>query len=44
MYGLKSSDNNGYRLQLLNDLSGSKVMYVGSVRNGDIADNFNEGQ
>jgi len=43
-YGLKSSDNNGYRLQLLNDLSGSKVVYVGSVRNGDMADNFNEGQ
>ncbi len=43
-YGIKSSDNNGYRLQLLNDLSGSKVVYVGSVRNGDMADNFNEGQ
>jgi len=43
-YGTKSSDNNGYRLQLLNDLSGSKVVYVGSVRNGDMADNFNEGQ
>lgn len=43
-YGFQSSDNNGYRLQLLSDLSGSKVVYVGSVRNGDMADNFNEGQ
>ena len=43
-YGLKSTDNNGYRLQLLNNLLGRKVIYVGSVRNGDMQDNFNEGQ
>jgi len=43
-YGFKSSHGNGYRLQLLNDLSGSKEVYVGSGRNGDMADNFNEGQ
>lgn len=43
-YGFKSTDNNGYRLQLLNDLEGSKVVNVGSVRNGDMANNFDEGQ
>lgn len=43
-YGYLSSDGNGYRLGLQNDLSGSTLQYIGSVRAGSMADNFNEGQ
>jgi lysophospholipase L1-like esterase len=42
-FGYQSSDGNGYRLQLQSDLSGSNLQYVGSVRAGTMADNFNEG-
>ena len=42
-YGYLSSDGNGYRLELQNDLSGSDLQYVGSVRSGNMTDNFNEG-
>ncbi|KIN03426.1 carbohydrate esterase family 3 protein, partial [Oidiodendron maius Zn] len=42
-FGYLSSDGNGYRLQLQNDLSGSDLQYVGSLRAGTMADNFNEG-
>lgn len=42
-YGTGSTDGNGYRLNLLKLLSGSKVEYIGSVRNGEMADNYNEG-
>ena len=43
-YGYLSSDGNGYRLPLENDLAGSKLQYIGSVRSGNMADNYNEGQ
>jgi len=43
-YGYLSSDGNGYRLALENDLSGSKLQYIGSVRSGNMADSYNEGQ
>ena len=42
-YGTQSVDGNGYRLNLLKHLSGTKVEYIGSVRNGEMADNYNEG-
>lgn len=42
-FGFKSSDGNGYRLRLEQDLSGSNLLYVGSVQSGNMADNFNEG-
>ena len=38
-----SSDGNGYRLELQNDLTGSDLQYIGSVRSGNMTDNFNEG-
>ncbi|KAL9635740.1 MAG: hypothetical protein Q9204_002513 [Flavoplaca sp. TL-2023a] len=46
-YGYQPADdgnqNNGYRLQLLKDLSGSNVKFVGSVRSGTMSDSRNEG-
>lgn len=46
-YGYQSRDDgnggNGYRLQLQNDLSGSKQLFVGSVRSGNMANSANEG-
>ncbi|TGO16252.1 hypothetical protein BTUL_0030g00370 [Botrytis tulipae] len=44
-YGYLSSDGNGYRLGLRNLLTsaGNTVQYVGSVRAGNMSDNFNEG-
>lgn len=42
-WGTYSTDGNGYRLDLQNDLSGSNLLYVGSQQGGSMADNFNEG-
>ncbi|THV52258.1 hypothetical protein BGAL_0084g00180 [Botrytis galanthina] len=44
-YGFLSSDGNGFRLGLRNLLTsaGNTVQYVGSVRAGNMSDNFNEG-
>ncbi|MCJ1470335.1 hypothetical protein MMC07_008980 [Pseudocyphellaria aurata] len=42
-YGVGSSDGNGYRLALAENLSGTKLKYVGSVRSGNMDDNRNEG-
>lgn len=44
-FGYLSTDGNGYRLGLLDQLisAGNTVQYVGSVRVGNMSDNFNEG-
>ncbi|KAF7870281.1 hypothetical protein EAF04_004028 [Stromatinia cepivora] len=44
-FGYLSADGNGYRLGLLDLLTsaGNSVQYVGSVRAGNMSDNFNEG-
>jgi lysophospholipase L1-like esterase len=42
-YGYLSSDGNGYRNDLLECLSGNPVQYIGSVRSGNMTDNYNEG-
>ncbi|CAD6444587.1 f44d8cf0-313f-4415-b3f5-339262376cd2 [Sclerotinia trifoliorum] len=44
-FGYLSTDGNGYRLGLLDLLTsaGNTVQYVGSVRAGNMSDNFNEG-
>lgn len=42
-YGIDSSDGNGYRLPLANNLSGAKLKFIGSVQSGDMDDNYNEG-
>ena len=42
-HGFQSSDNNGYRLQLSNDLSGSNIKFIGSNPSGTMPDNYNEG-
>ncbi|KAL8989587.1 MAG: hypothetical protein Q9169_008329 [Polycauliona sp. 2 TL-2023] len=46
-YGYQANDdgnqNNGYRLQLSDNLSGSNVTFAGSVRSGSMEDNHNEG-
>jgi lysophospholipase L1-like esterase len=42
-YGFRSSDGNGYRLDLENLLSGNPVDFIGSLTNGNMADNHNEG-
>ncbi|KAL8797126.1 MAG: hypothetical protein Q9195_000593 [Heterodermia aff. obscurata] len=39
--GFKSSDGNGYRLRLQENLAGSKLRFVGGLSNGTMADNFN---
>ena len=41
--GYKSSKGDGYRIQLQNHLSGSRLQYVGSVQSGSMANNDNEG-
>ena len=41
--GFASSDGNGYRIGLQEDLSGSKVLYVGDKRAGTMANNDNAG-
>jgi lysophospholipase L1-like esterase len=42
-FGYLSTDGNGYRQDLVNMLAGTPVQYIGSVRSGDMADNYNEG-
>ncbi|KAK4896112.1 hypothetical protein LTR27_005969 [Elasticomyces elasticus] len=44
-FGFQSTDKNGYRLALYNDLqeSGRDVDFIGSVNSGTMADNANEG-
>ncbi|RFU33649.1 hypothetical protein B7463_g2678, partial [Scytalidium lignicola] len=42
-WGYLSSDGNGYRLDLENDLSGNPVDYIGSQTSGNMPDNHNEG-
>ena len=41
--GWRSSDGNGYRLDLLNALSPNTIQYIGSVQAGTMADNHCEG-
>ena len=44
-YGIQSTDGNGYRLRLQEDLSGSKLLYVGDPQRqgGNMANNQNAG-
>lgn len=42
-YGIDSSDGNGYRLPLAENLAGTNLRFIGSVRSGNMADNYNEG-
>ncbi|MCJ1424506.1 hypothetical protein MMC29_002394 [Sticta canariensis] len=42
-YGSHSSDGNGYRCPLAENLSGTKLRFIGSVQSGNMADNYNEG-
>lgn len=42
-YGIGSSDGNGYRLPLAEKLAGTKLRFIGSVRSGNMSDNYNEG-
>ena len=42
-WGHGSSDGNGYRLRLLNLLSGYSVTYLGHLHSGDMKNNNNEG-
>src|ERR1700712_4085517 len=42
-FGFLSTDGNGYRQDLLTMLSGTQVQYIGSIRAGNMTDNFNEG-
>lgn len=42
-YGIDSSDGNGYRQDLQNNLYGSDQLFVGSVKSGNMYDNDNEG-
>lgn len=42
-FGSHSSDGNGYRGPLAKLLAGTKLKFIGSVRSGDMADNYNEG-
>lgn len=42
-YGIDSSDGNGYRLPLAENLSGAKLRFIGSVRSGNMDNNYNEG-
>ena len=41
--GYGSSDANGYRLYLQEDLASTTLQYVGSMRNGSMSDNYHEG-
>lgn len=42
-YGIDSSDGNGYCLALAENLSGTKLRFIGSVKSGTMDDNYNEG-
>ena len=42
-FGFGDPDGNGYRLPLLNDLSGSKVLFVGDQASGTMSNNENAG-
>jgi len=42
-FGQGSADGNGYRADLLQLLSGSNVLFIGSQRNGEMSNNQNEG-
>lgn len=42
-YGYRSSDGNGYRLDLLDQLAGNNVTYIGSLNSGSMTNNANEG-
>ncbi|KAG4433702.1 hypothetical protein IFR05_010811 [Cadophora sp. M221] len=47
-YGFRSTDGNGYRKHLLDKLSANgtancTAQYIGSVRSGNMTDNYNEG-
>jgi lysophospholipase L1-like esterase len=42
-WGTLSTDGNGYRQDLLDLLSGTRVQYIGSQRSGNMTNNFNEG-
>lgn len=41
--GQGSSDGNGYRSYLQQDLAGTTMQYVGSLRSGSMTDNYHEG-
>lgn len=41
--GEGSTTGNGFRRFLQEDLQGTKMQYVGSLRSGDFADNYHEG-
>ena len=42
-WGEGSGDGNGYRQELLNELSGNKVEYIGGMHSGSMQNNANEG-
>jgi len=42
-WGFKSTSGNGYRQDLLNQLAGNNVLYIGSNRGGNMTNNANEG-
>lgn len=42
-WGYESADGNGYRLSLLDDLTGEDVVFAGVVQNGNMADNWMAG-
>ncbi|KAI4175392.1 MAG: hypothetical protein LQ348_006177 [Seirophora lacunosa] len=41
--GTSSSDGNGFRRYLQQELAGSKMQFVGSLRSGSMSDNYHEG-
>ncbi|KAL8704000.1 MAG: hypothetical protein Q9201_002832 [Fulgogasparrea decipioides] len=41
--GVGSSDGNGFRKFLKDDLLGTKMQYVGSLRSGSMTENYHEG-
>ena len=41
--GFLSTDKNGYRLRLFNNLSGDNVTFAGTQKNGTMEDSWNEG-
>ncbi|KAL8986983.1 MAG: hypothetical protein Q9177_003772, partial [Variospora cf. flavescens] len=43
MAGVGSSDGNGFRRYLEQELAGSKMQYVGSLRSGSMSNNYHEG-
>ena len=42
-WGFKSTSGNGYRQDLLNQLTGNNVLYIGSNASGNMTNNANEG-